>query len=211
MGQYLANKITSILPISSATMDEVLIARSPHFSDPDGGVLGYTYQQDNIVNQVFELRSPSSSRCAWPTERTVVFDLGLKWPSLITYDLMYDFSAAFRTAAITIYQAMVPYYYTRTAVRLWLPATILLFAAPPLFILNTNTVSYLAPKHSFCKAHRLTSYRTIPFCTTLTIMLPPSVWRSPLVVTFFVFATIFFTAESVGGFFGRWLGSTART
>lgn len=107
MGQYLANKITSILPISSATMDEVLIARRPHFSDADGGVLSYTYQQDNIVNQVFELRSPSSSRCAWPTERTVVFDLGLKWPSLITYDLMYDFSAAFRTAAITIYQATI--------------------------------------------------------------------------------------------------------
>ena len=55
MAQYLANKITSILPISSATMDEVLIARRPHFSDADGGVLSYTYQQDNIVNQVFEL------------------------------------------------------------------------------------------------------------------------------------------------------------
>ena len=31
----------------AATMDEVLIGRRPHFSDLDGGVLSYTYQQDN--------------------------------------------------------------------------------------------------------------------------------------------------------------------
>ena len=30
-----------------ATMDEVLIGRRPHFSDQDGNVLSYTYQQDN--------------------------------------------------------------------------------------------------------------------------------------------------------------------